>query len=384
MKREVETVIIGGGISGMSCARQLCDNGRDFLLLTKDLGGRLLSSKGSTVDYGAAYVTADYWNVLRYVDKKERMRNTDFHFANKDGIHTIASWRVLCNLRKVCVFLYHVLRLRRHFLRYRRSAAARTQKELFEADPVLMEYWRTPAKKFIKSHKLEELNDIFGNPLTATTAFTETSNLNTAYFLGMFFTALLPTWIVDFRHTVPRLTKGYRNKIVLCDVLHIRKQRNGTFSIHTNKGDVTAKYVVLAAPARQLRHVYNVPQPYIQQDAYVFHVVGRRRDIFDNKKAILFRPHHYDIFMMWRQKNGADIVYSINPDPDFREYYELYHVVKRVHWQPGMTIPNSRLIDQNLEKNMFLASDYNMSLMEDCFLTGLYAANQIIKKSRTD
>ena len=82
--------------------------------------------------------------------------------------------------------------------------------------------------------------------------------------------------------------------------------------------------------------------------------------------------------MLWRQKSGADLVYSKHPKPDFNKYYERYHIIKKVHWHPGMIIPKHSFIDQKLEKNVYLASDYNLSLLEDSFLTGLYAANQII------
>jgi len=44
-----------------------------------------------------------------------------------------------------------------------------------------------------------------------------------------------------------------------------------------------------------------------------------------------------------------------------------------------MIIPKDELVEQKIDKNIYLASDYNLSLLEDSFLTGLYAANQIIK-----
>ena len=63
-ERIYETRIIGGGISGLSCARKLQDEGRDFLLISKELGGRMMTSRSLNMDYGAAYMTEDYKNLV--------------------------------------------------------------------------------------------------------------------------------------------------------------------------------------------------------------------------------------------------------------------------------------------------------------------------------
>ncbi|MBL0716504.1 MAG: hypothetical protein JJV89_00500, partial [Desulfosarcina sp.] len=121
------------------------------------------------------------------------------------------------------------------------------------------------------------------------------------------------------------------------------------------------------------------PKPHIQKRAYVFHEAGLRKKIYRSMKAIFFGAEHHHIFMLWRQKNGEDIIYSKTPEPDLALYYESYEIVKKINWNPGMIIPKDEFVEQKIDENMYLASDYNLSLLEDSFLTGLYAANQIIK-----
>jgi monoamine oxidase len=73
--REVETIIVGGGISGLACADTLTRNGyRDFALVSPEVGGRVGTSNNGRVNYGAYYVRRDYHHLLPHVTRKRRLR----------------------------------------------------------------------------------------------------------------------------------------------------------------------------------------------------------------------------------------------------------------------------------------------------------------------
>lgn len=65
-KKQIETAVIGGGMAGLACSRQLHDAGKEFVLITDNLDGRVHHSKRG-VYFGAVIMTRDYTNIQRYV-----------------------------------------------------------------------------------------------------------------------------------------------------------------------------------------------------------------------------------------------------------------------------------------------------------------------------
>ena len=55
-----ENVVIGAGMAGMACASKLYNNGRDVLLISKDVGGRVLYDPKTKCNFGAVFVMENY------------------------------------------------------------------------------------------------------------------------------------------------------------------------------------------------------------------------------------------------------------------------------------------------------------------------------------
>ena len=55
-----ENVVIGAGMAGMACSSKLYEHGCDVLLVSKDIGGRVLYDSKTKCNFGAVFVMENY------------------------------------------------------------------------------------------------------------------------------------------------------------------------------------------------------------------------------------------------------------------------------------------------------------------------------------
>src|SRR3990167_5614268 len=96
--QKIETIIIGGGISGMACGKTLHEHRKKFLLLTKEMDGRMLTSQSHKVNYGASYITEDYKNIWPYMGGGKRIKISDCFFLNWKKYSNFYCLKTLINL----------------------------------------------------------------------------------------------------------------------------------------------------------------------------------------------------------------------------------------------------------------------------------------------
>lgn len=378
--KQVDTIIIGGGVSGLACGHTLHKSGYDdFVLLSKDVGGRMLTSKTRMVDYGASYITEDYKNVWPFMGGRERIRIKDCFFRNGKNFTTFYCLKAFLALPKL-IRLYFVLRdFRKRLNRLRERALHEPQKKIVDSDPVLKNHLRTSAKEFVKRYGLEELNEIFFNPLFNSTGFMEYDKANAFFFLDNLMPMLCKAYVADHRHCCKRLAKGWGDRIRKTIVLKVSKTKQG-YKVKTRTTNYLAKNVVLALPYLDAKKMYPVPKPMHNIPVYVFHVVGRRKEPYKDKMVVFLRPKKHKISILWKQKTGSDIIFSKISDPKFELYYEHHRIIKKIYWKTGTVLSGRTWVKQDLDKGLYLASDYNICGLEDAFITGIYAANRILGK----
>jgi len=389
--KHIETLIIGAGISGLSCARKLADSSRDFLVITDRLGGRMhhstwdsssSSSKSSTLNLGATYVNDDYTNILKYVDRGQPFKLSKAYCENEGKLTTAFNWRNWNEMVPFVRLVYRVYQLRFAAKEFRKDTETTPQIEVLSKHPIINKYVHQAAEEFIQELNLQTLNERYCNPAFQATCFVNAKEANTLFYLGNLFPLIIKTYIADFTHTYSRLTKGYENKIVIDKVCGLQRNVNGNWNISTISGEnYTANNVVIATPYHNASEFYPVPKPKLSTSATVLYVKGQRKKSYRQKDFMLFHPERTGIALLWGQTNGLDLIFSVTDTPELEAIYKEYDVIEKVHWKTAVVISDENWVPLILEPGLFLVGDYNVCGLEDTFITGLCAANHIIAQS---
>ncbi|MDT8316551.1 MAG: NAD(P)-binding protein [bacterium] len=374
-----EAVIIGGGVSGMACGKTLHEEGIDFILLTKEIGGRMLTSKSHAVNYGASYITSDYEHIIQTMGGGEAIKTSDCYFHHGDCPISFYRWRTLLELPKLVRLYFIASDFRKRLKRLRKQALYRQQKDILADDPVLRNYVNMPAGKFVSENKLEYLNDMYFGPLFNSTAFIEYELGNAFDYLNNLMALFCKTYVADHSRCCRLLPKGWRDKIAICEVDALYKNNHGGYSVETANEVYQTKNIVLALPYKNAIEIYKVPEPKHNIPIYVLEVSGERNECCKNKQVVFFQPKSNDITILWKQVTGTDVIFSKVPEPELEKYYLSHKIINSIYWETAVVLSGAKWSKQILDEGLYLASDYNICGLEDAYITGVYAANQIIK-----
>jgi len=369
-----DTIIIGAGISGLACARQLNKHDQDFLIISKDIGGRILTSDDGSVNYGAFFICSDYDNVLKYVTLKSRIRLRDFCFHENKNTYVLFEPKLIRYLSQF-IKTYKLLYTFRKKLRLlRRNSETVSQKKSIENDSFLHDLYMQKASVFIKEHKIDSGTDMYLSKALYSTTFSEVSEMNAFSFLQ--FLIPLVTSIYTFTFEKEKMINPFQDKIKIGSVTDI-KFKNDKYKVKTYDAVLYSKNIVLATEISWSKDFASVKKVNIPVNTNMLHVKGIAKKEISWKNYQLFSPPG-NVQAVADLKDGTYLFYYKNVMPDLKDYFENPYIIASKQWRPAGTINGHNLIESNRGNNMYLIGDYNIAGLEESYTTGLFSANQII------
>lgn len=381
---ETDILIIGGGISGLAAARRLYEAHRCFVLVTDRKGGRMYHSKkdNSSMNFGATYINNDYKNVSKYVKKGQKLNLHEIFATNGKKLVPFFHPANLKYFLPLSRLLFTLFKLRIELNHFRKEAEHKPQTQIISKYPLMSRLSETPATIFIKELNFEALNENYFRYVLGATCFAKVEESNALFYLGVLFPLIIRTYIADFTNTYNKISNGFTEKIIIDKIIGLSNTDNSVCIARTfSGGKISARNVIIATPYHNAHLFYNnTPKPYLTKPATVLYVEGHRKGEYRNKKFILLNPDVGSVGLIWRRKNGSDLLFSIDPDPDLSIFYSQYKTLSKVTWKTAVVLSNDQWCPTVLDQNIFLAGDYNICGLEDSYISGVCAANQILNK----
>jgi hypothetical protein len=370
-----DTIIVGAGISGLACARQLSKYDQDFFVISKDIGGRILNSEDGSANYGAFFVCLDYDNFLKYSTIKSRIRLRDFCFHEKDKTYVLFEPKVVRYLPQFLKVEKLLYKFRKKLRLLRKKSVGISQKRAIENDPFLYKLYMQNAVDFVKENKLERGTDVYLSKALYSTTFSSISEMNAFSFLQFLLPLITP--IYTFKFEKEKMIKPFKENIKIGTVTDI-KYTNNLYRIKSGDSSYYSKNIVLATDILWSKNYAGVKKVNKPVNTNMLHIKGKLKDNYKQRKYHLFSPPG-NVQAIADLEDGTYLFYFKNNPNLVKDYFYDSQIIGRKDWKPAGTINGHNLIEFNRGKNMYLIGDCNIAGLEESYITGLFCAKQILR-----
>jgi len=372
--KTVDTIIVGAGISGLACAKRLEEFDKDFLIISKEVGGRILTSEDGSVNYGAFFVCSDYHHVLQHVKLHSRIKLSDFCFHENDVSYPLFEPRLLLYLYQFMKIRKLLYRFRKSIQTFRKNAETTSQKTVIESDPFLYDLYKKTAVDLIREYAIEQGTDRYLSKALYSTTFSSIHEMNAFHFLLFLMPLITPIYTFIFEKE--KMISPFQDKIIHGSVSDVCYS-SGKYAVKAKKSTYYAKNLVLATEIGWSKKLAGVTKINKSVSTNMLHVRGTPKRSIAKKKYHLF-SHSSMVQGIADLQDGSYLFYYKNKQPSLERFFTNPEVIAHHFWGPAGRINGHFLIDSFRGNNMFLIGDYNVAGLEEAFITGIFAANQII------
>lgn len=374
-----QTIIIGGGIAGMSCALTLMQAPREFLLITDALGGRIRYSKQAGMNFGAYFVMNTYHHALNIV-KKETLLNplqVCFHNSPTENFSAL-NFRTLRLSPEFLRFYFAMREFASHYEPYKQRCLTIPQQAALQADPYMADLFAKPAAQFIREKDFGQVASDYVSKFSYACTGIDVDCLTALDFLNVSMGLLVP--IHRFRFEEQALAQRLGNHLVKDTILEI-KSRDGVQILRGASGETyAAENIVVATPAAVTKNLLGLQEIRASSKIFVYHVKAELKPIYRKYVINLFPPGS-KIMLTVREHDGSYLIYSRETDIDLHDVCDTFELMETVAWDHAMYVHGRAFMEQQYGDSVFTAGDHNGLGLEPAAISGIYAANQIIYKT---
>lgn len=309
----------------------------------------------------------------RHISKLTTLRH------HRDGSRTFWNPRLLLHLPQAARFLLQLKAFQGHYQALKESCLAKSQAQAIRSDPYLWRLYQQPATEFIQQHRLGATARHYLGPGLHGTTFLRLDELTAFTLLLGALPLLVP--IFEFTYRAGQDVDWARSASI--DTVTGIKPDQQRYRVDTqHSGVFIADVVVLATPPDVSQRLLGLPGIKAPVVIHSFQLQGKLRGRWARADVNLF-PEDDPVCAVARQANGSILLCAHEENPRFDDYLISWDVIEHRYWSPAFNLVGDILLECEQSPNLYVVGDHNICGLEDAYLTGIYAANQIVANRRS-
>lgn len=374
-----ETIVIGGGMAGMSCALALRERGRDVQLLTDELGGRVCYRSDVDSNFGAVFYMDNYVHAKKILTSKGplnvKLGDLMLH-TSPDKAFKGMSATMVASLPQMLKFMRFMKKsFMPEYAAYKKDCETMQVKDAIKRHPSIERYFYMKASDVIEELGIDKICDNFISKFAYACTGSRINELCALDFLNVSQGVVVP--LFDFSFDAEAIAQKLGGKVTITTVESIEKAAEGWEAICADGSCWTCTYLVVATPGlvtQRLLGIDEVRQP----TTLVSYLVQGTPNAEIAKAGAHYFSDSFDIIACANRGDGTFNVFS-RTEIDLGEYFDEYEVLYYRVWPEALFTYGTQIQDQDWDENLFIAGDINGLGLEPAAISGIYAANRILK-----
>lgn len=389
METRQETIIVGGGCAGMYAAIKLQEAGRPYTLITDRMGGRVMYRKDLEMNFGAVFYFGNYKNMMKILTHGPNvlpsLRAGTCH-PDKKTQYAALSLRTAAHIGQLLKFQrYMHKQFIPHYEIFKTNCETMQVRDALKKDSFIEELFYMTADQFIAKMRIQQIADDLISQFAHGCTGSYIRTLSALDYLNCLQGLVLDLKLFSFdEDAMTERLRGGKGNVLFDTVTTVRKNDDGTYAVDTASGTTyTAKNVVVATPAdvtaEIVKPVVTIPEIRKASQLWAYLVRGKMKPRYQKAIVHIFADSIPLIFTRKRTESEWEVF--TETEIDMGEYFERYEIVEGIFWPKALFTNPNIVLDQDLAPNLYMAGDHNGLGMEPAAISGIYAANQIIKRS---
>ncbi len=379
-----QTLIIGGGVAGITCALELQRANIPYTLVSDTIGGRICYLAEYRMNFGAVFFMQSYTHAREILTPASPVLPSPFDLECHEQLgrgYGVASARVLSAAPQLARFLSYLVRDFKP--RYERFKAACETDEFTEAlrrNPAIAELIGQSADELIARKRFERAAQVLVSQFVYACTGSPISTLNALDYLtcalGIVDGATRFTFDPASMHAC---LEGGSGAVQIATVTSVERAE-GLWQVTTAAHErLCAPNLVIATPADVARSLLApVLGPYeirAASELHAYKVAGHIKPAYAGHPLHLF-DQSIPLINIGKRADGAYEVFTCTP-LDLGLFFDDYTIEHRVDWPCALFTHPSIILDQDLGEGLYRIGDHNALGLEPAALSGVFAAHRI-------